>query len=186
MAHRYKIVMRPLGRSELGDIREIDRTETIRTGYQMVCGELVPEDVVWNVPNWSDRDPTHNPSRIIRGVEEVLDAGGVALGAYAGRRLVGIASYRPRLTPTMGQLDLLQVSAGYRRCGIATRLLRDIVRRARADGAQTLYVSATPSESAVQFYLRNGFRPTAEPRPELLALEPEDIHMIKDLTSEGL
>ena len=31
------------------------------------------------------------------------------------------------------------------------------------------------------FYRGQGFTPTPEPDPELLALEPEDIHMILDL-----
>jgi hypothetical protein len=44
-----------------------------------------------------------------------------------------------------------------------------------------LYVSATPSESAVGFYTGQGFRPTEEVNEELFELEPEDIHMIKPL-----
>jgi len=34
----------------------------------------------------------------------------------------------------------------------------------------------------VGFYLRQGFVPTEHPHPELFALEPEDIHMICQLT----
>ena len=49
---------------------------------------------------------------------------------------------------------------------------------ARMAGAMALYVSATPSESAVGFYRRAGFKPTDTPHPDLLAEEPEDIHMI--------
>lgn len=45
----------------------------------------------------------------------------------------------------------------------------------------TLYVSATPSESAVGFYRSMGFAPTTEPDPRLFALEPKDIHMIMAL-----
>ena len=44
--------------------------------------------------------------------------------------------------------------------------------------AENVYVSATPSESAVGFYKSLGFTLIAEPLPELFALEPEDIHMI--------
>ena len=44
-----------------------------------------------------------------------------------------------------------------------------------------LAFASVPTESAVGFYLRQGFRPTAEPDPELLALEPEDIHMARQL-----
>ncbi len=81
----------------------------------------------------------------------------------------------------MAELKALFISNRYRRQGIASRLLAEIEDLARADGATQLYVSATPSQSAVGFYLRKGFKPTAPPDPELFALEPEDIHMIKDL-----
>jgi GNAT superfamily N-acetyltransferase len=81
----------------------------------------------------------------------------------------------------MAQLDALFVSNGYRRRGIATRLLSRIVRLARADGADQLYVSATPSESAVGFYTSQGFRLAEKVNRELYLLEPEDIHMIRSL-----
>lgn len=55
---------------------------------------------------------------------------------------------------------------------------------ARDRDARALYVSATPSESAVGFYLSRGFRPT-EPFPEPFAKEPEDIHMLLPLAQLG-
>ena len=44
-----------------------------------------------------------------------------------------------------------------------------------------MVVSATPSVNTVQFYIGRGFAPTAEPLPELYALEPEDVHLSKRL-----
>ncbi len=52
---------------------------------------------------------------------------------------------------------------------------------ARETGASQLYVSSTPSSSAVGFYLSQGCRLVEEVDPELSALEPEDIHLILDL-----
>jgi hypothetical protein len=49
---------------------------------------------------------------------------------------------------------------------------------ARERGARQLYISATPSENTVNFYLRLGCQVAEEPDPELLALEPEDIHLV--------
>ena len=46
-------------------------------------------------------------------------------------------------------------------------------------GDNEIVVSATPSENTVCFYLGRGYRPMAQPLAELLALEPEDIHMGK-------
>jgi len=51
----------------------------------------------------------------------------------------------------------------------------------RADGARRLYVSATPSGSAVGFYPEPRVRADRRAEPELFALEPDDIHMILEL-----
>jgi hypothetical protein len=64
---------------------------------------------------------------------------------------------------------------------MATALVAAIEAIAREGGAHTLYVSATPSQSAVGCYRSRGFVPTPDPIPELLDLEPEDVHMALDL-----
>ena len=48
---------------------------------------------------------------------------------------------------------------------------------ARELGAAFLYVSAAPTRHTVEFYLRCGARLAEDPDPELLALEPHDIHL---------
>ena len=48
---------------------------------------------------------------------------------------------------------------------------------ARRWGARRLYISATPSENTVNFYIRLGCFVTDEPDAELFAFEPEDIHL---------
>jgi ribosomal protein S18 acetylase RimI-like enzyme len=73
------------------------------------------------------------------------------------------------------------VSRNYRRKGIASLLTEEVARLARAGDARRLYVSATPSGPTVEFYRSHGFQPTDEPHEELFALEPDDIHMIRDL-----
>jgi ribosomal protein S18 acetylase RimI-like enzyme len=65
--------------------------------------------------------------------------------------------------------------------GIASTLTRALLSLAREQGARKVYVSSTPSRSAVEFYRSFGFRIAREPIPELYALEPDDIHMVLDL-----
>jgi len=175
------ITVRVLGVDEVDRIREIDRAETIRIGYRQEGTELVETPVRWDDPGWREGDGEHSFGRMIRGAEDLMEVEGTAFGAFDGDRLVGIAIYRPRLTEAVGQLGLLHVSAGYRRRGIASRLFREVLALARSDGAECLYVSATPSGSAVGFYLHHGFVPTADPDPQLLREEPDDIHMIVHL-----
>lgn len=160
----------------------MDRSERVTTGYVFRNGVLEAQVVDWDVPRWSD-DPSSGFSAHsrIEGWRAVLDRGGVLFGALDGERLAGFAVLLPELSQGMAQLAALFVDRSYRRCGIATRLVEEVQRRARETGARRLYVSAIPSGSAVGFYLKLGFKPTAEVNEELFALEPDDIHMIKDI-----
>ena len=176
------IRIRQLPATDVGRLAEIDRSEQVHVGYTYRDGELRAERVDWRVPPWSaEGDGPHCLPTMIRFCAEHLEAGGVLLGALDGDRLAAVAILRHRLTESMAQLAFLHVSREYRRQGIAAQLTEEMIRLARLDGARELYVSATESESAVGFYLSLGFRPTDTPHPVLFALEPEDIHMIKEL-----
>ncbi len=172
------IEIRRLAADELPRIGEIDRSERVRIGYRQEAEVLIPMPVVWDIPDWFEGDGAHGVGRVTAGTLEDLAAGGTAIAAFEDDRLVALAVYRPRLRPATGQLAFLHVSCSHRRLGIASRLFDRVVRRARADGATSLYVSATPSESAVGFYLSKGFLPTGDPDPRLLEEEPDDIHML--------
>jgi GNAT superfamily N-acetyltransferase len=106
---------------------------------------------------------------------------GTAIGAFDGDRLVGIAVMRLRLTKDTDELAGLYVDRAWRRRGVATMLVDEVERLARERGAKRLYVSSSEADAAVGFYLNRGFGPTDSPHPELLALEPRDIHMVLDL-----
>ena len=75
------------------------------------------------------------------------------------------------------QLKFLHVSRSHRQKGLGTRLFELARATARRTGAKRLYISATPSENTVNFYLRLGCAVAEEPDPELFELEPEDIHL---------
>jgi len=175
------ITYRRLSKDEVARIGDIDRTERVRVGYRVEGGRLVCMDVTWDSGPWRKEGDEHSIPHMIHFLEGVLANKGSLLGAFNGDRLVGLAAFRPQLTETMAQLALLHVSNGYRRQGIASRLFAEIVAMAQQNGAAHLYVSATPSESAVGFYTSRGFVWTQTPHPALFALEPEDIHMVKPL-----
>jgi GNAT superfamily N-acetyltransferase len=104
----------------------------------------------------------------------------VLLGAFEGDGLAGIALLAGEVADGMHQVALLFVSRPYRGRGIASALMDEMERLARDRSARALYVSSVPTGSAVGFYLSRGFRPT-DPLPELLAKEPDDIHMLLEL-----
>jgi ribosomal protein S18 acetylase RimI-like enzyme len=176
------IEIREMHESDIDRVADIDRSEQVTVGYFFRDGQLVSEEVDWPVPRWhAEGDSAHSVQGQVDAWRPLLEQGGTMFGALDGSLLVGLAIYRPQLTARMAQLAVLHVSNGYRRRGIATRLTAECIRLARRDGATELYVSATPSQSAVGFYRSQGFRLVEEPHPELYALEPEDIHMIMTL-----
>ena len=128
------------------------------------------------MPTWS-AEGEHSVAGMVRAFQPILERGGTLVGAFDATVLAGLAIYRPRLSADVGNLALLHVSRAHRRQGIASQLTAEVARLARADGTRLLYVSATPSDSAVGFYRSLGFEPTDAPNPELFALEPDDIHM---------
>jgi predicted N-acetyltransferase YhbS len=168
--------------ADIDRLGEIDRSEHVTAAYTANGEALARRPVDWQVPAWfAEGSGEHTIAGHIAGCREILDDGGLLLGAFAEERLVGIGLLRPRLHEEMAQLAFLHVSRPYRRRGVAARLTGMMCRRAAALGARQIYVSATPSAGTIAFYLAQGFKPTAEPDPELLGLEPEDIHMIKPL-----
>jgi len=171
------LLLRPLARDELGLVWTIDRSERIETIYRLEDGALVARLGGFDVPGWPPGEAEHYAALHAA----CHDRGGTILGAFDGERLVGAAVLDTvPLGPQRDQLQLafLHVSRAHRGKGLGTRLFEEMRARARARGARYLYVSATPSGNTVGFYQRRGCILAPEPDPELLALEPEDIHFL--------
>jgi len=178
-----QVAYRRLAAAELDRLADIDRTEEIDTLYIQKGHELEQRTGgAWSAPPWfAEGTGEHSVAHQIGECERHLAAGGIALGAFAGERLVGIGIVTPHVRPGVAQLAFLHVSSGYRGRGIGGRLSGDLERLARDGGDRTIVVSATPSLNTVRFYRRRGFEPTSSPLPELYELEPEDVHLEKDL-----
>jgi len=172
MSHGRAIAIRRLSEDDLRLAQGIDVSEEGQSLYRHSNGELTTEPrewhrPAWDAPQWEDKITAW--ARVHRW--------DVVIGAFDGATLIGMASLRERLTETVAQLVSLHVSRAYRRHGVATRLLHELMRLARRSEARELYVSAAPTPSAIGFYTRHGFAPTARVDQRLYDLEPEDIHM---------
>jgi ribosomal protein S18 acetylase RimI-like enzyme len=88
-----------------------------------------------------------DPAPVVAGLTRV---------ALTGGRVVGFATARPVGADAL-ELDDLFVDPGHRRLGIATALVRDVERRARAAGVTRVEVTA--NEHALDFYRAVGFTP---------------------------
>jgi GNAT superfamily N-acetyltransferase len=150
--------------------------------YEQRGTELVPRHGDWRAAAWDpDGRGEHSVAAQVQALEHHVDAGGIALGAFVDGRLVAIGVVVPHVRPGTAQLAYLHVSAPMRGTGVGSRLCDELDEIARRAGDAEMVVSATPSEHTVRFYLGRGFRLMAEPLAELLELEPEDVHMQKQL-----
>lgn len=146
----------PFTLAELPRLDEVDRSEVIEAIYRVERGTLVRDDKHIEVPRWLPGDGDHSVGRIRAFAAEHLAAGAEGIMALSHGRLRGIALVGFRLSPDTAQLALLHVSREARRSGVARGLCRRCYDLARARGARQIYVSATPSDSAVGFYLAEG------------------------------
>lgn len=166
-------------------IRQIDRAEHVTVGYQVVDGRLRSGPVDWEVPGWfQDGEGPHTISSYIADLRPILEGGGVLLAFLDGETARGLAVVVPGFEPGTTWLAFLHVSRLHRRTGVASALWAESVRLARAAGDQEIYVSATPSASAVGFYLSRGCELARPPHPGLFAKEPEDIHLVCSLARD--
>lgn len=172
------VEIRDLARGELSRVGEIDRTERIDVLLEQHGTELVARRRgSWSASAWDpDRHGEHSVHAQRQALVHYADAGGIAHGAFSGGRLVGIGVVVPHIRPTIAQLAFLHVSQDFRAAGLGSRPSADLELVARRAGDTEIVVSATPSENTVRFYLGRGYRPMARPLPELLELEPDDVH----------
>jgi len=172
--------IRKLDREDVRGVWSIDRAERIDHVYRYRGGALVRLSEHHDVQGWPEGEAERDGPTLL----DCFDRGGPCHGAFDGRELIGAAVLecrfigRPR---DQLQLKFLHVSRRHRGTGIGRALFDAAVTSARELGARRLYVSATPSENTVRFYLRRGCRVVAEPDADLLAREPEDIHLECDV-----
>ncbi len=173
---QQRVEFRPLRRDEIELIWTIDRREFIARTYRVEDGVLVLGPHDFEVPGWHpDNVRTKTPL-----LYECHDRGGKFFGAFEGDEIVGIAVidtvWRGQRRDLL-QLEMLHVGRDHRRHGLGTRLFEKARTAARSCGAGGLYISATPSENTVHFYQRRGAQLLRTPDVELLAEEPDDIHL---------
>ena len=173
------IEIRELGTDGIELIREIDRSEHIDTLYTVKEGQIQAETVDFDVPPWDRQGHgDHSSARRIAEFRPIVDGGAAVLGAFVDGRFAGMAIVDPAFEDGIAWFAFLHVSRAYRRMGIASTLWEAGVGLASSADANAMYVSATPSGSAVGFYTSRGCRLAEKPHPALFAKEPEDIHLI--------
>jgi GNAT superfamily N-acetyltransferase len=175
-----RVALRPLQPDEIDLVRQMDRTELIERIYYYENGALALRPERYDMRDW----PPGELDGIIASLRACHEGGGWLAGLFDGQRLVGVVALGHRFFGAEAdqlQLVFLHVSHGYRDRGHGARLFGTACDVARRRGARALYISATPSEHTVRFYLARGCRLHPQPDAELFAQEPEDIHLLLDL-----
>jgi ribosomal protein S18 acetylase RimI-like enzyme len=169
-----------LGLAELARIREIDRSERASGFFVVEQGRLRLVERELEIPTWDDGELAETIDRPTAS----LAGGGVVLVIADGPRLVAAAVLGGELLAGEErrlELVFLHVSRSHRRLGLARQLLDEVCRRARARGAEQLYISSSDVEPAVRFYLGYGCVLAARGDPAIVERWPTDIHLTLEL-----
>jgi ribosomal protein S18 acetylase RimI-like enzyme len=162
-------------------VASIDRSEHVEVQYRIDDGRLVEAPAsVPDIPAWDPHGSgEHSVASHTAFIASVVADGAALLGAFDDDgHVMGLATVHPTYGPGLAWLATLHVSRAHRRRGAATALWDAGVRLAREAGARSLYVSATPTRSAVGFYLSRGCRLADPVHPTLFGHEPDDIHLV--------
>jgi GNAT superfamily N-acetyltransferase len=161
-------------------ISQIDRSERVDVEYQMADGQLVQRPVTMSdVPGWNPiGEGEHSLSAIVRFCRERVEQGGRLLVADESDAVLGVAIVHPDYDSDASWLSFMHVSRAHRRHGVASQLWSRAVELAFATGAREMRVSATPTGSAVGFYMSRGCVLADPPDQGLASAEPEDIQFV--------
>jgi predicted N-acetyltransferase YhbS len=171
---------RALSRDEIKGLWQIDRSEVIEALYYFTDKALVLKPEHYDVTGW----PPGEAEKYTPLLEACYDHGGWFYGLFDDQKLLGAAVLESRFigkSKDQLQLKFLHISNRFRGNGWGKQLFNLAADEARRRGAKGLYISATPSERTINFYLRLGCQVVSEPDPGLWALEPEDIHLEYEL-----
>ena len=171
------MIIRILQRNEIPLVWQIDRREIIENVYSLRDGKLVLEPDYFDAQGW----PPNEAELYTPILMDCFDRGGFFWGAFDdNEKIIGVVVLESKFIGSNHdtlQLKFLHVSHGVRKQGLGTKLFHLAAEKAKSLGARKLYISATPSENTIKYYLRLGCVLAPEIDSELFALEPEDIHL---------
>ena len=168
--------IRKLRRNEIAKIWTLDRGEVVENTYSLQNGNLVLQPKHYEILDW----PAGQIEKYTPILIDCLERGGTFYGMFQDKELIGVSvldnKYIGRNKDQL-QLKFMYVSRSYRRHGIGKKLFKKTVETANKMKAKKLYVSASPSENTINFYVNLGCRVTQDINQELFELEPKDIHL---------
>jgi ribosomal protein S18 acetylase RimI-like enzyme len=132
------------------------------------------------IDHWNDE----KKQQVIESLKQCIEGNGRVVGAYENGLLIGFANIEGLLFGSekkYAELPFIHVSNDKRGSGIGRMLFERCCEEARKLGAHKLYIAAHPSIETQHFYQRLGCTLAAEINPDILAKEPLDIQLEKQL-----
>lgn len=175
---------RRLSGDEIPLLWQIDRSEFIEAVYRIEHGQLVLRAERIHARGWPPGQ-AESQTEVLRAC---FDHGGWSHALFEDDRIVAAVVLENRFIGKRSnrlQLLFLHVGRAHRGRGLGQQLFALAAQEAVQRGAGHLYISATPSQHTIDFYLRLGCALTTEPEPTLVALEPDDIHLEYRLESRS-
>lgn len=152
-----------------------NRYQDVRKCWRKENGEWILKEIVFT-EHWDSDEYEH----LTKCLQNTIKAGGAVFGAFHKGVLVGFASVENQFfgsTKQYLQLSNIHISYESRGMGIGKKLFYLACKKAKALGAQKLYMSAHSSQETQAFYKATGCVEAMEYNDELVAAEPCDCQL---------
>lgn len=155
-----KIEVKELQTIDYDVLKQVDRSENVRYQYSAVQSptgfglelQRTHQDPIIYIPSWDDEGIWNR----ISSWKPQLEKGGTILAAIQNKKIIGFGIIGPKHPDTSVELCALFISSEYRRTGAGTILFRALEEKARKQGGVSLLIYSNPTESSVDFYLKQG------------------------------
>ena len=169
------ILYRQLEREECERIREIDASQYISRAWREFDGARRLVEINYHDPDFPNGYENH-----LAALRKTIETGGIALGAFAGGKLIGFCCVNPDIFGEKYRyilLDQIFISLEHRGRGIGKQLFMQAAAEAKKFGAEKLYICAGSSEETIAFYRALGCDDAEEINQELYQGDTRDIQM---------
>lgn len=156
-----------------------DRWQNVTRCWRKENGSWVLRDIAF-IDDWNEEEYTF----LYDCLKNTLNTGGDVIAALEGNRLLGFASVENQPFGSQDeylQLSSLHVSNGLRGRGIGSHLFAMSCLSAAQRGAKKLYLSGHSAEETQAFYRAMGCVEAAWYHPQLVAAEPCDCQLERQL-----
>lgn len=172
-----KFTYRELGSTEINLtlFNEFERYQEVTHCWRKEHGSWLLKEIAFT-EQWNEKEYEY----LISCLQNTLKTGGVVIGAFSDKRLVGFASVENipfGSTKEYLQLSSLHTSCESRGKGIGKILFKMACDSAKRLGAKKLYISAHSSEESQAFYRVVGCVEALEYNKKLVKEEPCDCQL---------